>query len=281
MEGFVLISYLSVFPVPPSCFSLLVGLEGVLSLVDDILVFGANCAEYDSRLDAMMHKLQNVGVMLNLNRCAFLKDQVKFLEHVVNKEGIQGDPEKVSAIIGMKTPSNITELRQLLGMANQLGKFSPSLATITQPLYALLHKNCSWLWDKPQEDSFLQLKLELTRFAMLTHYDPLAEVKVSADASSFGLGAVLLQKDASMWKPVVLASRSLSDTERQYAQIVKEALAAVWACDKFSVYLLGRTFLIETDHNPLVPLLGMKSLDSLPPRILRFRLHLSRFSYLI
>ena len=65
-------------------------------------VFGANRAEHDSHLDAVMHKLQNAGVMLNLNKCALLKDQVTFLGHLVNKEGIQADPEKVSVIIEMK-----------------------------------------------------------------------------------------------------------------------------------------------------------------------------------
>ena len=116
---------------------------------------------------------------------------------------------------------------------------------------------------------------------ILTHYDPTAEVKVSADASSFGLGAVLLQKHYNKWQPVAFASRIMTETESHYAQIEKEALAAVWVCDKFSDYLLGQTFLIETDHKPLVSLLGTKSLDSLPPRILRFRLRLSRFSYSI
>ena len=94
---------------------------------------------------------------------------------------------------------------------------------------------------------------------ILTHYNLSAEVKVSADASSFGLGAVPLQKDATIWKPVAFASRAMSETERCYAQIKKEALAAVWACDKFADYLLGHTFIIETDHKPLVPLLGSKS----------------------
>ena len=261
--------------------SLLTGLEGVLCLVDDVLVFGANRKDHDDRLDAVLRKLQKAGVTLNRSKCAFLKDQVKFLGHVVNKDGTQADPQKISAIVNMKTPSNITELRRLLGMANQLGKFSPNIAKITQPLRSLLNKNCSWHWDLPQEESFSQLKSELTRPVILTHYDPSAEAKVSADASSFGLGAVLLQKNANMWKPVAYASRAMSETERRYAQIEKEALAAVWACDKFYDYLLGRTFLIETDHKPLVPLLGSKSLDSLPPRILRFRLRLSRFNYSI
>ncbi len=73
--------------------------------------------------------------------------------------------------------------------------------------------------------------------------------------------------------------RSMSETERRYAQIEKEAMAVTWACEKFSDYLLGRDFLIETDHKPLVPLLNTKQLDCLPPRILRFRLRLARYRY--
>ena len=77
------------------------------------------------------------------------------------------------------------------------------------------------------------------------------------------------------------ASRSMNETERCYAQIKKEALAVTWACDKFSDYILGRSFQIETDHKPLHPLLSTKQLDSLPPRVLRFRLRLARYDYTI
>ena len=84
-----------------------------------------------------------------------------------------------------------------------------------------------------------------------------------------------------MWKPVAYASHSMSETERRYAQIEKEALATTWACEEFSKYILGKNITIETDHKPLVPLLGSKNLDSLPPRVLRFRLRLARFDYSI
>ena len=124
--------------------ALLEGLEGVLCLVDDVLGFGSNCKDHDTHLDTVMQTLQNAGVTLNPNKCAFSKDKVKFLGHVVNENGIRADPEKISAIVKMKTPSNITELRRLLGMVNQLGKFSPNIAKITEPLRALLNKNCSW-----------------------------------------------------------------------------------------------------------------------------------------
>ena len=91
------------------------------------------------------------------------------------------------------------------------------------------------------------MKAELSKLTTLTLYDPVAETKISADTSSYGLGAVLLQKAASKWKPVAYASRSMSETERRYAQIEKEALAITWACDKFSMYVLGKKFRLEMD----------------------------------
>ena len=110
-------------------------------------------------------------------------------------------------------------------------------------------------------------------------YDPEADTVVSADASSHGLGTVFLQKSGDIWKPVVYASRVLSKTETRYAQIEKEALAITWACEKFSCYLLGKIFTIQTDHKPLVSLLGSKNLDALPPQVLRFRMRMMKFHY--
>ena len=116
---------------------------------------------------------------------------------------------------------------------------------------------------------------------VLAWYDPAADTKVSADASTYGLGAVLLQHQNGGWKPIAYASRSLTETETHYAQIEKEALATTWACERFSNYILGKSIYIETDHKPLVPLLNTKNLDSLPPRVLRFRLRLARFSFTV
>ena len=132
-----------------------------------------------------------------------------------------------------------------------------------------------------QERAFSQVKAELAKPTVSALYDPQAPTKVSSDASSYGLGAVLLQQVDSIWRPVAYASRSMSETERRYAQIEKEALAVTWACDKFAHYVLGRSFQIETDHKPLVPLLSTKQLDNLPPRVLRFRLRLARYDYRI
>ena len=194
----------------------------------------------------------------------FHQSSVKFLGHIVDQEGIHADPEKTEAIRQMKAPDNVTELRRFMGMINQLGKFIPNLAELTQPLRELLSKSSMWVWNSPQTQAFKNIKAELVKPAVLAPYDPEAPTTVIADASSYGLGAVLCQKVDSAWKPVVFASRSLTETERRYAQV------ETWACEKLSNYLLGKKFLIKTDHKPLV---------ALPPRVLQFRWRLARFSY--
>ena len=145
----------------------------------------------------------------------------------------------------------------------------------------LLSTKNSWIWGTSQTDAFNNIKNELTSPPVLAWYNPAGETKLAADASAYGLGAVLLQKHEDKWKPVAYASRSMTEAETRYAQIEKEALATTLACERFTNYILGKQIQIETDHKPLVPLLSTKHLDDLPPRILRFRLRLMRFDYTI
>ena len=260
---------------------ILEGLPGVVCLIDDILIFGKDQEEHNSRLAAVLKRLEENNVTLNSEKCEFNKASIGFVGHLINSEGIRADPAKTSAISQMPAPQSLTELRRFMGMVNQLGKFSSKIAEIGQPLRELLSTKRTWVWGPAQEQAFTQIKEELVKPTVLALYDPNAKTVISADASSFGLGAVLMQMTAGSWKPVAYASRSMSDTERHYAQIEKEALAVTWACEKFSDYVLGCTFSIQTDHKPLVPLLNTKCLNTLPPRVLRFRLRLARFDYVV
>ena len=114
---------------------------------------------------------------------------------------------------------------------------------------------------------------------VLAHYNPTLPTIVAADAAAEGRGIVLLQEQKSgESRPVCYASRALSDTEKRYAVIEKEALASVWACHKFSDYMLELRFTVEIDHKPLVPLLSSTNLAKLPPRIVRLRIRMMRFT---
>ena len=160
-------------------------------------------------------------------------------------------------------------------MANQLIKFTPNMAEMTKPLRDLLLKESLWCWEEPQKSAFVKVKSALIESLTLALFNPQLETTVSADASSYGLGAVLLQKQsAGDIRPVAYISRSMSPTEQRYAQIEKEALALTWACERFADYLIGISFHIQTDHKPLVPLLSPKLLDELPIRVQRFRMRL-------
>lgn len=191
------------------------------------------------------------------------------------------DPDKTQAVKDMKEPSNVSELRSFLGMVNQLGKFIPNLAEKDKPLRDLLSTKNMWYWGHDQQKAFHNLKQELSSPPVLQLYNPNKPLKISADASSFGLGAVMLQKEGDVWSPVAYASRSLTPTEQRYAQVEKEALALTLACERFNDFILGLHFELETDHKPLVSLLGGQALDALPPRIQRFRMRLMRYSYTI
>ena len=137
-----------------------------------------------------------------------------------------------------------------------------------------------FLWGPTQQDAFEELKKELSSTPVLAHYDTARKRILSADASSYELGAVLLQaQENGARKPVAYASRSMTRTEQRYAQIEKEALATTWACEKFNDFILGEDILIETDHQSLVPLFGLKNLDELPPRIQRFGMRLMKYSF--
>ena len=256
--------------------------EGTVVDIDDILVHGTDKKEHDERLRKVLRRLQDMNVTLNPEKCKFARNQVQFLGHIIDGDGIHADPEKVTAITDMAVPSNISELRRFLGMVNQLSKFSPELAEKSKPLRELLSTKNEWTWGESQTVAFNEIKQLLISAPVLALYDYKLSTTVASDASKYGLGAVLKQQQTDGdWRPVAFASRALSATEQRYAPIEKESLGVTWACEKFAEYVLGMTFHVETDHKPLVSLLGYKHLDELSPRIQRMRMRLMRFSYTI
>nr|XP_037270742.1 uncharacterized protein K02A2.6-like [Rhipicephalus microplus] len=180
----------------------------------------------------------------------------------------------------MEAPTDIAGVRRLLGMVNHLARFLPCISEVTAPIRALLNKSATWVWQQEQNAAFEKIKELLTSDRCMAKYHPSYATTVSADASSFGLGAVLLQTQPSgECRPVAFASRSMTETEQRYSQTEKEALATTWAIQRFDEFIRGITFDVETDHLPLVSLFGKMELDMLPPRIQRLRLKTMRYQF--
>ena len=250
--------------------------------MDHIVVYACTEGDHDSRLDIVFKKLSSAKIILNKEKCSFRQSEISFLGQIIGANGVRADPQKVQAIIDLPQPQDVSEMRRVFGMVNQLGKFIPDLTTVTDPLRALLKDKAAWLWGPAQDATFSKLKTLLTSNKTLKLCDPSLCTKVTTDSSSYGLGAVLSQKsEDATWHPVAFASRSLSSTEKWYAQVEKEALASALACNRFEDYLIGLKFILETEHKPLVALLGTKSLDELPSCIQRMRMLLMRFSYVV
>ncbi|XP_062714013.1 uncharacterized protein K02A2.6-like [Aedes albopictus] len=237
--------------------SMIGDLEGVESFLDDVLVHGKTPEEHDRNLDLILQRIQEYGFRLKLDKCRIYMTEVKYIGHIVDQNGIRTDPEKVSAIVKMPPPRNVTELRSFLGAVNYYAKFINEMHQLRRPLDQLLQKDAKWMWSKECQSSFTRFKELLQSDLMLTHYNPSMPIVVAADASNTGIGACIRHRfPGGAEKAVQYASRTLTPTEQGYSQIDKEALALVYAVTKFHRMILGRPFVLETDHQPLLRIFG-------------------------
>ena len=220
----------------------------------------------------MMEHLEAAGVTLNANKCEFGKRTEVSWAHSWS-DGNSTRPKEDICYWRDEDTSQHNWSSPIYGHDEPVGEvFSKHRSH-----WELLSTKKAWLWGPSQEQSFQQVKEELSHPAVLVLYNPHAKSKISADASAYGLETVL-QQQGEQWRPVAYASRSMNEAEQRYIQI-EEALAITWACQKFSKYILGSEFLTESDHKPLIPPLESKWLDHVPPRIvflaqtLKIRLH--------
>ena len=168
--------------------------------------------------------------------------------------------KKVEAIRNAPAPENQQQLRSFLGMINYYSKFISNYSTITHPLNELLKDGVQWKWSETQQKEFKQLKDKLSNAPVLTHFSDTLPSQLDTDALQYGIGAVISHVlPSGEERPIAYASRTLTKSERSYAQIEKEALSIVFGVKKFHQYLYWRKFLLFTDHKPLTTLLGPKS----------------------
>ena len=259
--------------------TILSGLQGVQNYLDDVIVYGRTKEEHDQNLYNVMSRLNDYGITLN-NKCKFGQTKLEFLGHKITSNGVQISDEKFRALCDIPVPEDSKALKSFLGLAGYFSDHIPQFACIVEPLRALTRKNCKFNWSDDAQTSFEKVKQLVKENMMLSMFDPELETIVTTDASGFGLGAVLSQIRNGKEVIVACASRTLSKDERKYSIGELEALACVWACQKWHCYLWGRPFTLCTDHQALVTLLTKRT-DRASMRILRWSCKLMNYNYIM
>uniref|UniRef100_A0A7I4YY53 RNA-directed DNA polymerase n=1 Tax=Haemonchus contortus TaxID=6289 RepID=A0A7I4YY53_HAECO len=239
--------------------SMICGLEGCAAYLDDVIVTGRNIEEHVANLEALFKRISDYGFRVRVDKCNFLMPQLRYLGNIIDSTGRRPDPAKIEVIRKMPNPTDIGQVRSFLGMLNYYGHFISEMRQLRAPLDDLLRKNAPFKWSAECQDAFQRAKDVLASDLLLTHYDPSKEIVIAADASEYGLGAVISHRlSDGTEKAIHHASRSLTAAERNYGQVEKEALAITFALRKFHRYIYGRHFKLLTDHKPLLAIFGSK-----------------------
>ena len=263
--------------------SVIDGVPGSLNISDDIIVYGSSQEEHDERLECVLERLRKNNLTLNRSKCEFNKSSLVYFGYTFSGSGVSPDPKKVDAIRNVEVPKSVKEVRSLLGLVNYCGRFIPDLANLAKPLRDLTKKDVKWHWTEEHQKSLSDIQQALSSETTLAYFQPSLETELLVDASPTGIGAILTQKENSTNatpRVICYSSRTLSEVEKRYSQIEREALAIMWGCEKYHLYLYGKSFSVVTDHKPLVKIFNDPAHQP-PPRIERWILKLQPYEFTV
>lgn len=233
----------------------------LLIYLDDIIVFSVDFKSHCEKLDLVFSRLRQHGLKLKPSKCFLLRPEVRFLGHIISSKGVQVDKDKVQCLDEWPSPTNVREVRQLLGFMSYYRRFVPRFAQLAKPLHALVGKGNkgksaeAFVWSDECQSAFSKLKSCLMSPPILAYPDFQCPFILTTDGSLNGLGAILSQKQGGVERVIAYASRGLKGSERNdkyYSAFKLELLALKWAVtEKFKEYLIFAKFQVITDHNPL------------------------------
>lgn len=252
----------------------------VLAYMDDLIVPSIDSESGLDRLRTVLDTAANAGLIINWKKCRFLQSRVEFLGHIIESGTVRPSEEKTAAVMRFSEPKSVKQLQSFLGLSGYFRKFIPHYSIIVRPLTNLLKADAKFHFGDQELIAFNQLKSILSNKPVLKLYKTNVDTELHTDASMFGFGAVLMQRDSSDGKlhPVYYASGKTTEAESKYSSYELEILAVVRALKKFRVYLLGIPFKIVTDCRAFTLTMNKKDLCV---RVARWALLLEEFNYTI
>ncbi|GBG89965.1 hypothetical protein CBR_g50055 [Chara braunii] len=223
----------------------------VIVYLNDILLFSRTVEEHVAHLDKVLSLLRQHKFKINGEKCEFGRTRVLYLGHEISAEGLKPDDAKVACIRDWPCPQSVIEMRSFLGMTGYYRNFVENYSIVAAPLTDLTRLDTSWEWTERREAAFRHLKHALTHYEVLKLPDPDKPFIVTTDASQYGIGVVLAQQEGKKLRPVEYMSKKMPSQKLAKSTYEKELYAVYKALTHWRHYLLGRFFILKTDHQTL------------------------------
>ncbi|GBG79965.1 hypothetical protein CBR_g30227 [Chara braunii] len=223
----------------------------VVVYLDDILIFSKTVEEHVAHLDKVLSLLRQHKFKINGEKCEFGRTRILYLGHEISAEGLKPDDAKVASIRDWPRPQSVTEMRSFLGMTGYYRTFVKNYSIVAAPLTDLTRLDTPWEWTDECEAAFRHLKHALTHYEVLQLPDPDKPFIVTTDASQYGIGAVLAQQEGPKLRPVEYMSKKMPSQKLAKSTYEKELYAVYKALTHWRHYLVGRFFILRTDHQTL------------------------------
>jgi len=226
--------------------------------LDDIIVYGRSVDEHLGNLRLVLERIKASGMKLKPSKCQLLQEKVAFLGHVISKEGVLPNPDNIEKVLNWPIPQTVTEVRSFLGLVSYYRRFVKDHSKIVHPLVQLTKKDEIFKWTDECNEAFVTLKKVLTGPDVMAHPIDGEMYIIDTDACDVSIGAVISQVQDGVERAIAYGSRTLSKTEKNYCVTDRELLAVVYFIRYYRHYLLGRHFVLRTDHQALKWLFSLK-----------------------
>ena len=255
--------------------------KDALVYLDDIIVLGKSYFQHLQALEEIFQRFRSHNLKLKPKKCELLVTEVDFLGRRVGREGIGIQEAKIQSVLEWKVPETRTELESFLGFINYHREFIPHLSGTADVLYQLVKVTPAMerlKWTPIHQEAFDQLKRAMVVAPVLAYPNSTGTFILDVDASDIAVGAELLQLQDDVEQVIAYGSQSLSQAQRRYCTTRKELLSLVTFLNHFRFYLLGRYFLVRTDHNSLIWLMSFKNVEG---QLARWLEAISQFDFRI
>ncbi len=252
-----------------------------LIYIDDVIIYSPSFNQHIKDLTEVFEALRNANLTLKASKCHFCRKEIKYLGHIITKDGVKPDPELISAVKEFPQPQKMKDIQAFLGLTGYYRRFIQNYAKIAEPLLKQIRNNKNERntnyhikWNNEYQQSFETLKQKLISSPIMNTPNFQHPFILELDACAYGLGAVLVQEYEGKKFVIAYASRTLSSTEQNYSATEREALAIVWATKHFRPYIEGMEIIIRTDCQALQ---WLKESKDVTGRLARWAMHLAAF----